>query len=165
MSLSPRLGFLLGFLFCASLLAVAAWFQFVEKLEPCPLCITQRIFVLAVGLLLLLAVIHQRLARLYGSLAGLLALGGAAVSARHVWIQNLPEDEVPDCGPGLSYVFKHFPLSETIRLLLSGTGECSEVLWTFLGLSIPAWTLVAFLGLAVWCFWNSWCNVAERRAS
>lgn len=158
MSLSPRLGFFLGFAFCASLLAVAAWFQFVEKLAPCPLCITQRIVVLAVGLFLLAAALHQRFSRVYGSLAGVLALGGAAVSARHVWLQNLPEEEVPACGPGLGYVFEHFPLGETVRLLFSGTGECSEVLWTFLGLSIPAWTLIAFLGLALWAFWNTWCN-------
>lgn len=156
MSVSPRIGFFLGFLGCFFLLAVAAWFQFVEDLEPCPLCITQRVFVLAAGLLFLGAVIHNRGRRIYGTLTALLSLGGAAVSARHVWLQNLPEEEVPACGPGLGYVFEHFPLGETIRLLFSGTGECSQVLWTFLGLSIPAWTLVAFLLLAGWALWSGW---------
>ncbi|WP_422732673.1 disulfide bond formation protein B [Methylomarinovum tepidoasis] len=151
-----RLGALIGFSFCAALLAVAAWFQFVEGLQPCPLCISQRVMVLLVGLVFLAAALHNRAPRLYGTLAGVLALGGAAISARHVWLQNLPEDEVPACGPGLGYVFEHFPLTETLRLLLSGTGECSEVLWTFLGLSIPAWTLLAFLGLASWALWLGW---------
>ncbi len=155
-TMSTRLGFLLGFSFCALLLAVAAWFQFVRDLQPCPLCISQRVVVLLVGLLCLLAWLHGRHPRVYGTLIGLTAMGGAALSARHVWLQNLPEDEVPACGPGLSYVFQHFPLTETVRLLVSGTGECSEVLWTFLGLSIPAWTLIAFLLLAGWGFWLGW---------
>jgi disulfide bond formation protein DsbB len=72
------------------------------------------------------------------------------VSGRHVWIQNLPADQVPSCGPGLSYMFENFPLSKTIEAMLSGTGECADVLWTFLGLSIPAWTFVAFAALAIW---------------
>ncbi len=161
MPLSSRFGFLLGFGFCAALLAVAAWFQFVEGLQPCPLCISQRVMVLLVGMVCLAGAIHGRATRVYGTLAGLLALAGAAISARHVWLQNLPEDEVPACGPGLGYVFEHFPLTETLRLLLSGTGECSEVLWTFLGLSIPAWTLLAFLGLAGWTLWLGWRPQAD----
>ncbi len=155
-TISNRLGFLLGFSFCALLLAVAAWFQFVRDLQPCPLCISQRVVVLLVGLLYLAAGLHDRHPKLYGTLIGLTATGGALLSARHVWLQNLPEDEVPACGPGLGYVFEHFPLTETLRLLVSGTGECSEVLWTFLGLSIPAWTLIAFLLLAGWGFWLGW---------
>ncbi|MBN2700523.1 MAG: disulfide bond formation protein B [Methylohalobius sp. ZOD2] len=161
MTLTPRLGFLVGFLFGATLLAVAAWFQFVEGLQPCPLCISQRVFVLVTTLVLLAAAIHNPASRgrkIYAAGAGAIALGGAAVSARHVWLQNLPEEEVPACGPGLTYVFEHFPLTETLRLLVSGTGECSEVLWTFLGLSIPAWTLAAFLLLIGWSVWNGWCN-------
>lgn len=159
MRITSRFGFLLGFGFCAALLAVAAYFQFVRELEPCPLCITQRVFVLAVGIVFLMAVVHNpgRLGqKIYGSWAALLAIGGAAISARHVWLQNLPKEEVPACGPGLAYVFENFPLSRTLKLLLSGTGECSEVLWTFLGLSIPAWTLVAFVILAGWGLWLGW---------
>ncbi|MCK5355437.1 MAG: disulfide bond formation protein B, partial [Methyloprofundus sp.] len=67
---------------------------------------------------------------------------------RHVWLQNLPPEEVPECSPGLSYIFENFPLTETLKLMLNGTGECADVLWTFLGLSIPGWTFVAFIGLA-----------------
>jgi disulfide bond formation protein DsbB len=76
------------------------------------------------------------------------------VAARHVWLQHLPAEEVPACGPGLSYVFEHFPLTETLKLLVSGTGECSKIDWTLLGLSIPSWTLIAFLLLAGWSVWN-----------
>ncbi len=155
-SISTRFGFLLGFLGCAALLAVAAWFQFVENLQPCPLCISQRVLVLVVGILYLAAWLHNRHPRRYGTLVGLTAMGGTSISARHVWLQHLPEDQVPACGPGLGYVFRHFPLTETLRLLVSGTGECSEVLWTFLGLTIPAWTLVAFLLLAAWGIWLGW---------
>ncbi|GAB6067443.1 disulfide bond formation protein B [Methylothermus subterraneus] len=157
--LTPRLGFLLGFLFCVGLLAVAAWLQFVQGLEPCPLCITQRVFVLLAGLVLCAAAWHnpQRLGRrIYATFAAALALGGATVSARHVWLQHLPEEEVPACGPGLSYVFEHLPLTETLKLLVSGTGECSKIDWVFLGLSIPGWTLIAFLLLAGWSLWNGW---------
>jgi disulfide bond formation protein DsbB len=159
--LTPRLGFLLGFLFCVGLLLVAAWFQFGKGLEPCPLCITQRALVFFTGLVLLAAAWHNPNSlgrRIYATLAALLALGGATISARHVWLQHLPKEEVPACGPGLSYVFEHLPLTETLRMLVSGTGECSEVAWTFLGLSIPGWTLVAFLLLASWSLWNGWCN-------
>ncbi|MCX8049089.1 MAG: disulfide bond formation protein B [Methylohalobius sp.] len=155
----PRLGFFLGFLFCISLLVIAAWLQFGKGLEPCPLCITQRAFVLVVGLVLLAAAWHNpnRLGRrIYATLAGSLALLGSLVSARHVWLQHLPKDEVPACGPGLSYVLEHFPLTETLKVLVSGTGECSEIDWSFLGLSIPAWTWLAFLLLAGWALWNGW---------
>lgn len=159
--LTPRLGFLLGFLFCTGLLAVAAWLQFGKGLEPCPLCITQRVFVLCTGLVLLAAAWHNPNPvgrRVYATLATLLALGGATIAARHVWLQHLPKEEVPACGPGLNYVFEHFPLTETLKLLVSGSGECSEIDWSFLGLSIPGWTLVAFLLLTGWSLWNGWYN-------
>ena len=72
---------------------------------------------------------------------------GIAVAGRHVWLQNLPEDQVPECGPGLDYMLEAFPLSETLSMVFTGSGECAEVQWTFLGLSIPGWTLLVFIGL------------------
>ena len=84
------------------------------------------------------------------------SLFGAGISTRHVWVQNLPPDEVPECGPGLEYVFENFPLMDTIKLMLNGTGECADVLWTFLGVSIPGWTLVAFLALAILSLLQQW---------
>lgn len=152
MRLSPRIYFIAGFTGCFLMLAIGAYFQFVEELEPCPLCISQRIAILLTGLVFLLAAIHNAKGmglKIYAILAAIIALGGAGISARHVWLQNLPPEQVPECGPGLEYVFENFPLAETIKLMLNGTGECADVLWTFLGLSIPGWTLIAFLVLAV----------------
>ena len=149
--LSSRRLFLLGFLFCASMAGVAGYFQFIDNLEPCPLCILQRVFTMLVGLVLLIAVLHNPKnigVRIYGFLAGLLALLGASISARHVWLQNLPEDQVPSCGPGLNFMLDNFALGDTINMVLRGSGECAEVLWTFIGISIPGWTLLAFILLA-----------------
>ncbi|MGH8556230.1 MAG: disulfide bond formation protein B [Methylococcales bacterium] len=152
MNASARTWFFSGFLACATMLAIAAYFQFVENLQPCPLCISQRIIVFLVGMIMLAAAIQNPAKtgiQFYSIIALLVSLSGAGVSGRHVWIQHLPPDQVPECGPGLEYIFKNFPLSKTFELLLSGTGECAEVHWTFLGLSIPGWTLVGFILLAV----------------
>jgi disulfide bond formation protein DsbB len=70
---------------------------------------------------------------------------GAVIAGRHVWLQQLPADQVPTCGPGLNFILENFPLSQAIDMVLRGSGECADVMWTFLGLSIPAWTLVAFV--------------------
>ena len=160
---APRFCFLLGFLFCAGLLLMAIYFQFVGGLEPCPLCISQRIMVLALALVLLLAFLlnPRSVAGVRGwAVAGFVtALLGASVSGRHVWLQHLPADEVPACGPGIEYMFHYFPLSDTLRAMLTGTGECAKVDWTLLGLSMPAWVLLCFLGLAAFSL-AQWWNVS-----
>jgi disulfide bond formation protein DsbB len=162
---SPRVCFLLGFLFCAGLLATAIYFQFVSGLEPCPLCISQRIMVLAVALVLLVAVLHNPASakgvRAYAVLGFLTAMLGASVSGRHVWLQHLPAEEVPACGPGIAYMFQYFPLSATLKAMLTGTGECAKVDWTLLGLSMPAWVLICFLGLAAFSL-AQWWNLSSR---
>ena len=148
---TARTWFLIGFLSCFSMLAVGAYFQIVEEMEPCPLCISQRIAILITGITFLLAALHnptQKGINIYAILGAIFAFAGSAISARHVWLQNLPPEEVPECSPGLSYIFENFPLSETFKLMINGTGECADVLWTFLGLSIPGWTFFAFIGLA-----------------
>ncbi|NBV75462.1 MAG: disulfide bond formation protein B [Methylococcaceae bacterium] len=146
--LKPRVCFSIGLLGCATVLGVGVYLQFVEELEPCPLCISQRLLFLATGLVFLLGTMHGRFSRFYAALSGLTALGGASVSARHVWLQHLPPEQVPECSPGIEYVFQHFPLADTLKLMLTGTGECAKVDWAFLGLAIPAWALIAFLGLS-----------------
>lgn len=146
-----RTWFFIGFLCCFSMLAVGAYFQFVEEMEPCPLCISQRIAIFLTGLTFLIAALHNprnKGHQRYSIIATFFALAGASISARHVWLQNLPPEEVPECSPGLSYIFDNFPLTETLNLMLNGTGECADILWTFLGLSIPGWTFIAFIGLA-----------------
>lgn len=159
--LNARIWFFLGFLGCVFLLSMGAYFQLVEELEPCPLCISQRIGILLTGIVFLIAAIHnpgKKGIKFYAILGGLTALAGGGISVRHIWIQHLPPEQVPECGPGLEYVFQNFPLFETLKLMLSGTGDCAKVDWTFLGLSMPGWTLIAFLLLAALSFlqfWNS----------
>jgi disulfide bond formation protein DsbB len=138
---------------------MGAYFQFVQGLDPCPLCISQRIAILLTGLVFLSAAIHnpgQKGVTAYAILGAVTALCGAAISTRHVWIQHLPADKVPECGPGLEYVMQNFPLSETVKLMLSGTGDCAKVDWTLLGFSMPAWTLLAFLMLATLSLLQIW---------
>ncbi|MGZ5613764.1 MAG: disulfide bond formation protein B [Methylobacter sp.] len=156
---NSRVWFFLGFLGCVFLLSMGAYFQFVQGLDPCPLCISQRIAILLTGLVFLSAAIHnpgQAGMKAYAILGTVTALCGAAISIRHVWIQHLPADKVPECGPGLEYVMQNFPLSETVKLMLSGTGDCAKVDWTMLGFSMPAWTLLAFLMLATLSLLQIW---------
>ena len=159
--LTPRTWFFIGFLGCAGLLAAGAYFQFVEGLKPCPLCISQRIAIFLTGLCFLSASIHNpgpTGIKRYAVFGAFIALTGAGISTRHVWLQHLPPDQVPACGPGLDYMLQYFPLFEILKQMLSGTGDCAEVTWTLLTLSMPAWTLIAFLMLATLSllqFWNS----------
>lgn len=156
MGLSVRWTFFSGFLLCALMLAIAGYFQFVEGLEPCPLCILSRMVVLAIGGVFLVAAVHNPKGwglKVYAWLGLVVALVGVGLSGRHVWLQNLPSDQVPSCGPGLSFILDNFPLAEALELVLRGSGECAEVQWSFLGLTIPGWTLVAFLffgGVSLW---------------
>ncbi|MCB2428329.1 disulfide bond formation protein B [Methylophaga pinxianii] len=139
-----------GFIFCLALLLASIYMQHVLELEPCPLCILQRVVVLIIGVFFLIAAIHNPAktgSRFYAGLIGVMALMGAAISARHVWLQSLPADQVPSCGPGMGFIMQNFPLADALSLVLRGSGECAEVSWTFLSLSIPAWTLLAFLGM------------------
>lgn len=145
---NPRICFIAGFLACCGMLATGAYLQLVVGLEPCPLCISQRLAILATGLVFVIGALHGRAHKAYAALGTVTSLIGAGISTRHVWLQHLPKDQVPECGPGLEYVFKNFPLSDTLKMMLSGTGECAEIDAMFLGLSLPAWTLVAFLILA-----------------
>ncbi|WP_026180451.1 disulfide bond formation protein B [Hahella ganghwensis] len=147
--LSNRMIYGLAFAVIAGLMGFAFYLQYVEGLEPCPLCMAQRIAFVALGLVFLAAFLHgpKKLGSMvYTALGGLVALSGLALAIRQLWLQNLPEDQVPACGPGLEYMLEVFPLGEVITMMLKGTGECAEVQWTFIGLSIPGWTAIAFIG-------------------
>jgi protein dithiol:quinone oxidoreductase len=136
---------LAGLLACAGLLGYAWYSQGVLKVEPCPLCIFQRVGVAATGVFFLMAWLHSPNgvgARIYGVLIALAALLTLAVAARHLWIQHLPEGSVPACGATLNYLLDVFPLSDVIRKVLTGSGECHQVNWRLLGLSMPAWVLL-----------------------
>lgn len=154
--MSIRATFLLIFFGCTALNLTALYFQYGLNMHPCPLCITQRLFVFAVSLCALIAALHNPAAlgrRIYAAL-GIVAGGvGLSVALRHVWIQSLPADQVPACGPGLAYMFDTFPLGDAINLLLRGDGNCADVSWMLLGLSMPAWVAVCFavlIGLNLW---------------
>jgi len=135
---------------CVALILAAAYMEHVLKMVPCSLCITQRGFVILTGILALIACIHNPSRRgfcVYAGLGILSALLGAAFASRQLWLQSLPADQVPACGPGLAYIFDVFPFMEALKLLLQGDGNCAHVDKIF-GLSIAFWTLIAFLGLA-----------------
>jgi disulfide bond formation protein DsbB len=145
-----RLAYLLGAVVCAGLMGWALWLQYGLGLEPCPLCSLQRLVVVALGIVFLLAAIHGPGtvgAAIYAGLTLFVAGFGIVVAARHVWLQSLPKDAVPACGMGLNYMLETLPLSEVIGKVFAGSGECAEAGWYFLGLAIPAWTLVFFVAM------------------
>ncbi|WOJ92037.1 disulfide bond formation protein B [Congregibacter variabilis] len=120
-------------------------------LPPCPLCITQRVFVILVGLFALLAALHNPQGwgrRLYAALCLLSACAGGAVAMRHIWLQSLPEELAPACGPSLGYMLETLPLAETFSVVMMGDGNCAETVWTFMGMSIPQQTLIVFVVMA-----------------
>ncbi len=151
--MSWRAAALLGALVCAALLGFGYYLQYVQGLDPCPLCLVQRGFFYAVGGVLLLAALHGRGRAVYGVLAALFAAGGFAAAARQVWLQHLPPERVPQCGPDLYFMLDNFPLSRTLKTLVSGTGECAVVDWTFLGFSIAEWSLAWFAALFFYALW------------
>ncbi|MDI9246472.1 disulfide bond formation protein B [Marinobacter sp. CHS3-4] len=146
--MSSRLIFFLIFLLCAGLLGVAFYMEYVMGLEPCPLCWLQRFGFMAVGLVALVAALHGPASfgiRIYGFLMVLGAGAGLGVAGRQLWLQSLPADQVPACGPSVDYLLEVLPLMEVLTTALKGTGDCAEVTWRFLGLSIPGWTSVFFV--------------------
>ena len=152
---------LLGFLACAGMMAYALYAEHVLYLDPCPLCVFQRMATIGTGLVFLVAAIHNPGAwgrRVYAVLLGVTAASGIGVAGRHVWLQNLPKDQVPACGPGLDFMMDTFPLFEVLNMVLSGSGECAEVSWRFFGLTMPTWTLICFVVLGAWGVWLNWAN-------
>jgi disulfide bond formation protein DsbB len=151
---SFRLQFLLGFLACAGLIGFAIFSQFQWGLNPCPLCIFQRIAFAALGVVFLIGALHAPKGavgrRAYGLLALIPAGIGGYIAGKHVWLTTLPPDQVPECGPPLGFIWETNSFTQTISKVLNGSGECAKVDWTFLGLSMPAWSLVWFVLLAMW---------------
>lgn len=152
--------FVSGFLFVASLIGMgfALYLEHVQGLNPCPLCVFQRVGLIILGLFSLLGMLHQPksvvMKRTYTALGLLGVLWSAAVAARHVWLQNLPPDQVPSCGPGLDYLIDALPLKSVLQQVLSGSGECAVIDWTFLGQSLPVWSLIFFVVLSLVSFWQ-----------
>jgi protein dithiol:quinone oxidoreductase len=142
----PRLLNLAGFGACAALLAYALYAQFQLGLEPCPLCIFQRIGLALLGVVFLAAAAHDPRGRggraTYATLIGVAALLTIGVAARHLYVQSLPPGTLPSCGAPLAVLMKFMPVWQLIRKVLTGSGECGLVNWRFLGLAMPAWVLI-----------------------
>ncbi len=153
-----RSGYFLGFIASFGLVAYGLYIQQQYNLEPCPLCIFQRITYMVIGVLFLLAALHNpgNLGRkVYGLLQFLTALTGAGIALRHMWIQANPDKVMAECGAGFDYIFETFPLKRALDLVFKGTGECSAIDWTMFGLTIPQLSLVAFIGLAIYTVYLS----------
>lgn len=165
-SLSPRLVFLgLMLMAIGSMLFARIYLEEVLDLAACPLCMTQRVFVVLWGVIALVAVLHNPDGwgrRVYGVLCALATITGGAVAARHVWLQHLPPDQVPACGPSLEYMLETLPFSETLNIVLMGDGNCAETMWTFLGLSIPEQTLALFSVTTVICLWQTFRKYPDQ---
>jgi len=144
----PRPWFLIVALACAGMLAYALYVQHFDFVDPCPLCVLQRVTFMWIGAVALLAFIHDPGSvgrRVYG--LGVIAGGltGLGIAGRHLWLQSLPADQVPDCGMGLNYMLETMPVFDVLREVFYGSGECADVHWTFLGLSMPGWTFLWYL--------------------
>ncbi|NIM70013.1 MAG: disulfide bond formation protein B [Xanthomonadales bacterium] len=159
---SSRAWFAIIAVCCVGLLGFAFYQQYRAFMDPCPLCIFQRVAFLLMGLVALLAALHNPRRtgqRVYASVIVVSAMLGALVAGRHLWLQSLPPDQVPECGPGLNYLLENFPLTDVLSTVLLGSGSCAEVHWRLLGLSMPGWTLFWYLVLGSLALW-----LAARRA-
>lgn len=142
--------YFIGLICCLFLLGAALFFQLVLGLEPCPLCVLTRMIIIGLAIIYLIGMLHKckKLGQqLYTLITSSLCLTGLGLSIRHVWIQNLPPDQVPACGPSFDYLVQTMPFTEAIAIILTGSGECAKVDWAFLGGSIPAWMIGVFMGL------------------
>ena len=151
-TLSNRWLYLAGALTIAGLFGVGLYLQYVLHQEPCPLCMIQRFIFISMLVVFTIATLHNPRrtgAKIYGALISLLALSGIGVASRHIWLQHLPKDQVPACGPGLDYLLDNFPMADVWKELMHGSGECAAKGWTFLTLGIPEWSLLWYVLLGI----------------
>ena len=128
--------------FCLALLGTAYYMEYALGLEPCPMCIIQRIAVALAGLAALIGLIHNQYPKVYFGLTAFFSAGGAASATRHLYLQSLPADQVPTCGPDLAYLIDKSYFADALSMLFIGDGNCAEVMWSLLGISIPGWVLI-----------------------
>lgn len=150
---SGKSGYLIGFVACFAIVISALVIQTQYNLEPCPLCITQRIVFMSLGVLFLIGAFIPRnsiVKLIFTVLQVLTAFGGAGVAIRHWYLQANKESMIASCGVGFDYMFENFPLQKAFKLLFKGTGDCAAIDWTFLGLTLPQLALVSFIALAIY---------------
>jgi disulfide bond formation protein DsbB len=160
---SSRVLNLVGFACCAGMMGFALFAQHVLLLNPCPLCVFQRVAVIGLGTIFLIAALHDPAGwarRVYAAFMAIFALFGLGVAGWHFRLQNLPADEVPSCGPGLDYMLENFALGDALSMIFKGSGECADVVWSFLGLSMPGWVFVSLVVVGGVGLWN---NLTNRR--
>jgi disulfide bond formation protein DsbB len=160
--MTARAANFLGLLACAALLAYAYYAQYVLHLEPCPLCIFQRVGIFAIGVIFAVAAAHDPAGwgrRVYAGLLTVAALATIGVALRHLYIQGLPPGTIAACGASLDFMLKVFPLTDVLVKVLTGSGECAKIEWRFLGLAMPAWVLIAALVLGAY---GLWANLRRR---
>ncbi len=155
---TKRLLNLAGFLACAGMMGFALYAQYGLLLEPCPLCVFQRIATIMLGAVFLISALHDPGkigGRVYAILVFVAAGFGVGVAGWHVYLQNLPPEEVPGCGPGFEYIMENFPLFDALSLIFQGSGECAEIMWRMLGLSMPTWVIIGLGGLGIAGIYNN----------
>lgn len=160
-----RAGFFLTAAACVGAMGFALYAQYGLRLEPCPLCILQRVAVISIGLLALLAGLHNPRAwgfRVWSALVVLAAMAGAGVSGRQLWLQSLPADQVPQCGPGLDFLLQTMPFTHVLEKVLMGSGECAVVDWRFLGMAMPFWVGVFFVVVILFTLFQQRCRSLHR---
>ncbi len=151
--LMGRTGYLIGFAMSFGLVGLALWIQTTYNLEPCPLCISQRIIFMSLGVLFFVAAFVKPetiVSKILTLLQVLTSLGGAGVAIRHWWLQSHKGEIIADCGVGFDYMFENFPLQKAFKLIFRGTGDCAAIDWTFLGLTLPQLGLIAFIGFGAY---------------
>jgi len=147
-TINNRTLFLAVFLACFGLLGFGLYLQHARHIEPCPLCILQRIAFIAICVTALVAAIHNPKGHgwaMYGGLLVFFSVLGGGVAAWQVYLQHSPPNQVLECGPGLNYMLDVLPLTKVLPMIFKGSGGCAEVTWTFLGLSIAQWALGWFI--------------------
>ena len=153
MALNPRITNIVLVACVIGLMGYGLYSQYIDGLIPCPLCMTQRIFYCLFGFFAFAGALHLARYKIYAALMAISALGGLAAAGRQVWLQHLPPELVPACGPSLEYMLETFPFAEAIKMLVLGDGNCAEVDWVFLGFSMAEWSLawfVAFFAASLW---------------
>ncbi len=143
---------------CGLSMAYALYTEHVQGLTPCNLCMLQRGSISVLGIIAFVSFLHNPsntiMKKIYSLLASLAALSGVILAGRHVWLQHLPEDKIPACGPPFDYLVSQFPITEVIQEIFTGSGDCAEIQWQFLGFSMPEVLLGVFTALFAACLYQ-----------
>ena len=153
---NPKRTFSILLILSLGMMSVALFMEHFLQLKPCILCYMQRGAVILIGVISAIGLmINSKNINLYKVMISSVVVcvfSGAALSTRQLYLQSLPADLVPSCAPDIDYLFSTLPFLEVLILAFSGDGNCAEVLWSFMGISIPGWLLIGFVCIAVYCF-------------